>query len=168
MLDALAEAFADEQHYAPLAAIADPGPRFAPSRVPAGWCRTDQEITRMSCLREAGLHAGLAGPAYFLADHAELAGGETRRHNAVRTATGLLKYAIPHTHGALFLGKGSHRFSADLYQRRGRGADWHCTASCTLRVTSCSPWTARRSPRCRCHDVRTPESPHTERAGDRI
>ncbi|MGW2520676.1 class III lanthionine synthetase LanKC [Streptomyces sp. NPDC001617] len=70
--------------------------------------------TRMSCPPGSGLYTGLAGLAYFLTDYAELAGGETRRQDAVRIATGLVKYAIPHNRGVRYLGEGSHRFSADL------------------------------------------------------
>ena len=36
MLDTIGEAFADEQYYAPIETIADPGPRFAPTRIPSG------------------------------------------------------------------------------------------------------------------------------------
>lgn len=64
--------------------------------------------------KEAGLYGGLAGLAWSLADHAEADGGETARAAAVRSATGLLKYAVPHTRGVRFLGSQAHRFSADL------------------------------------------------------
>ncbi|WP_405723265.1 class III lanthionine synthetase LanKC [Streptomyces sp. NBC_01537] len=70
--------------------------------------------TRNTCAMEPGLYTGLAGLAYFLADHAELTGGETHRRDAVRVATGLLKYAVPHSRGVRYLGEGSLRFSADL------------------------------------------------------
>ena len=48
------------------------------------------------------------------ADHAEADGGGPARAAAVRSATGLLKYAVPHTRGVRFLGSHAHRFSADL------------------------------------------------------
>lgn len=70
--------------------------------------------TRGSSPMEPGLYNGLAGLTYFHTDHAELTGDETHRRDAVRVATGLLKYAIPHGRGVRFLGVGSHRFSADL------------------------------------------------------
>jgi hypothetical protein len=64
--------------------------------------------------KEAGLYGGLAGLTWSLADHAEADGGDTARATAVRSATGLLKYAVPHTRGVRFLGSQAHRFSADL------------------------------------------------------
>jgi hypothetical protein len=67
-----------------------------------------------SWTKEAGLYGGLAGLTWFLADHAEADGGDTARGAAVRSATGLLKYAVPHTRGVRFLGSQAHRFSADL------------------------------------------------------
>ena len=71
--------------------------------------------TRVSSwTREAGLYSGLAGLTWFLADHAEAHGGVPARQAAVRSAVGLLKYAVPHTRGVRFLGAGAHRFSADL------------------------------------------------------
>ena len=44
MLDALVHTLADKEYYAPPAAMADPGPRFAPARVPYGWRRVDRDI----------------------------------------------------------------------------------------------------------------------------
>lgn len=67
-----------------------------------------------SWTKEAGLYGGLAGLAWFLADHAEADGGDDARAIAVRAATGLLKYAVPHTRGVRFLGTAAQRFSADL------------------------------------------------------
>ncbi|TDU03333.1 protein kinase-like protein [Streptomyces sp. 846.5] len=73
--------------------------------------------------KEAGLFGGLAGLTWFLADHADHAGladhaepggGSPAREAAVRSAIGLLKYAVPHTRGVRFLGSHAHRFSADL------------------------------------------------------
>ncbi|MFF6836484.1 class III lanthionine synthetase LanKC [Streptomyces sp. NPDC012438] len=70
---------------------------------------------RVSCAtKEAGLYRGLAGLTWFLAEHAGLTGTDTARHDAVRAATGLLKYAIPYRRGVRFLGAGSQRFTADL------------------------------------------------------
>ena len=76
--------------------------------------------------KEAGLYEGLAGLSWFLTHYAE-AGCHadpdsilTARANARRAATGLLKYAVPHTRGVHFLGSGAHRFSADL---SGGGAE---------------------------------------------
>ncbi|MBR7826920.1 class III lanthionine synthetase LanKC [Actinospica sp. MGRD01-02] len=66
------------------------------------------------CATESGLYAGLAGLAHFLTDHAELTGRSTDRERAVKVATGLLKYAVPHGEGVRFLGTGALRFSADL------------------------------------------------------
>ncbi|MEV7612009.1 class III lanthionine synthetase LanKC [Streptomyces sp. NPDC089799] len=70
---------------------------------------------RVSCTtKEAGLYRGLAGLAWFLTEHAELTGTDAARRDAVRAATGLLKYAVPYRRGVRFLGAGSQRFTADL------------------------------------------------------
>ncbi|MFJ3881170.1 class III lanthionine synthetase LanKC [Streptomyces sp. NPDC090077] len=70
---------------------------------------------RVSCAtKEAGLYRGLAGLAWFLTGHAELTGTDAARADAVRAATGLLKYAVPYRGGVRFLGAGSQRFTADL------------------------------------------------------
>lgn len=70
---------------------------------------------RVSCAtKEAGLYRGLAGLAWFLAEHARLTGTDQAREDAVRAATGLLKYAVPYRRGVRFLGAGSQRFTADL------------------------------------------------------
>ncbi|MFE1560743.1 class III lanthionine synthetase LanKC [Streptomyces sp. NPDC058734] len=70
---------------------------------------------RVSCAtKEAGLYRGLAGLSWFLTRHAELTGTEAARTDAVRAATGLLKYAVPGRRGVRFLGAGSMRFTADL------------------------------------------------------
>jgi len=66
------------------------------------------------CAMESGLYAGLAGLAHFLTEHAALTGEPTDRERAVKVATGLLKYAVPHGDGVRFLGTGALRFSADL------------------------------------------------------
>ncbi|MFJ4779991.1 class III lanthionine synthetase LanKC [Streptomyces sp. NPDC088762] len=70
---------------------------------------------RVSCAtKEAGLYRGLAGLSWFLTGHAELTGTDAARGDAVRAATGLLKYAVPYRRGVRFLGAGSQRFTADL------------------------------------------------------
>lgn len=70
---------------------------------------------RVSCsTKEAGLYRGLAGLSWFLTGHAELTGTDAARGDAVRAATGLLKYAVPYRRGVRFLGAGSQRFTADL------------------------------------------------------
>ncbi|WP_219667653.1 class III lanthionine synthetase LanKC [Streptomyces bambusae] len=70
---------------------------------------------RVSCAtKEAGLYRGLAGLTWFLTGHAELTGTDAARADAVRAATGLLKYAVPYRRGVRFLGAGSQRFTADL------------------------------------------------------
>ncbi|MER5966918.1 class III lanthionine synthetase LanKC [Streptomyces sp. NPDC002057] len=70
---------------------------------------------RVSCAtKEAGLYRGLAGLTWFLTEHAELTGADAARGDAVRAATGLLKYAVPYRRGVRFLGAGSQRFTADL------------------------------------------------------
>ncbi|MFF4452839.1 class III lanthionine synthetase LanKC [Streptomyces goshikiensis] len=70
---------------------------------------------RVSCAtKEAGLYRGLAGLTWFLTEHAELTGTDAARADAVRAATGLLKYAVPYRRGVRFLGAGSQRFTADL------------------------------------------------------
>lgn len=70
---------------------------------------------RVSCAtKEAGLYRGLAGLTWFLTEHAELTGTDAARRDAVRAATGLLKYAVPYRRGVRFLGAGSQRFTADL------------------------------------------------------
>ncbi|MBR7833084.1 class III lanthionine synthetase LanKC [Actinospica durhamensis] len=67
-----------------------------------------------SCTKEAGLYEGLAGLTWFLTEHADATGDAADRDTAVRFATGLVKYAIPHTRGVRFLGSQTARFSADL------------------------------------------------------
>ncbi|MFH9725891.1 class III lanthionine synthetase LanKC [Streptomyces sp. NPDC017254] len=70
---------------------------------------------RVSCAtKEVGLYRGLAGLAWFLTEYAELTGTEAARRDAVRAATGLVKYAVPYRRGVRFLGAGSQRFTADL------------------------------------------------------
>lgn len=70
---------------------------------------------RVSCAtKEAGLYRGLAGLSWFLTGHAGLTGTDAARGDAVRAATGLLKYAVPYRRGVRFLGAGSQRFTADL------------------------------------------------------
>ncbi|GAA1252850.1 class III lanthionine synthetase LanKC [Kitasatospora nipponensis] len=69
---------------------------------------------RRTCTLEAGLCTGLAGLAYFLAEHAELTGRPADRETAVRVATGLLKHASPHGQGMRCLGAGGLRYAADL------------------------------------------------------
>ncbi|MEW1633675.1 class III lanthionine synthetase LanKC [Streptomyces sp. NPDC093801] len=70
---------------------------------------------RVSCAtKEAGLYRGLAGLSWFLTRHAELTGTDAARADAVRAATGLVKYAVPYRRGVRFLGAGSMRFTADL------------------------------------------------------
>ncbi|MET9931015.1 hypothetical protein ABZ054_08390, partial [Streptomyces sp. NPDC006324] len=64
--------------------------------------------------KEAGLYRGLAGLVWFLTGHAELTGTDAAREDALRAATGLLKYAVPYRRGVRFLGAGSQRFTADL------------------------------------------------------
>ncbi|GAA0290151.1 class III lanthionine synthetase LanKC [Streptomyces polychromogenes] len=64
--------------------------------------------------KEAGLYRGLAGLTWFLTGHAELTGTDAAREDAVRAATGLLKYAVPYRRGVRFLGAGSQRFTSDL------------------------------------------------------
>ncbi|MBR7834537.1 class III lanthionine synthetase LanKC [Actinospica durhamensis] len=73
--------------------------------------------TYKTCAMEGGLYTGLAGMAWFLAEHAELTADADDRARAVTVATGLLKYAVPHKSrpdAVRFLGTGSLRFSADL------------------------------------------------------
>ncbi|MFF7780120.1 class III lanthionine synthetase LanKC [Streptomyces tanashiensis] len=70
---------------------------------------------RVSCAtKEAGLYRGLAGLTWCLTEHAERTGTGAARRDAVRAATGLLKYAVPYRRGVRFLGAGSQRFTADL------------------------------------------------------
>ncbi|MFD7572460.1 class III lanthionine synthetase LanKC [Streptomyces sp. NPDC059810] len=70
---------------------------------------------RVSCAtKEAGLYRGLAGLSWFLTGHAELTGTDAAREDALRAATGLLKYAVPYRRGVRFLGAGSQRFTADV------------------------------------------------------
>ncbi|MFJ5138786.1 class III lanthionine synthetase LanKC [Streptomyces sp. NPDC088707] len=70
---------------------------------------------RVSCAtKEAGLYRGLAGLSWCLTEHAELTGSDGAREDAVRAATGLVKYAVPYRRGVRFLGAGSQRFTADL------------------------------------------------------
>jgi tRNA A-37 threonylcarbamoyl transferase component Bud32 len=69
---------------------------------------------RKTCALTSGFHTGLAGLAYFLAEHAEVTGSATDREHAVRAATGLLKYAVPHGEGVRYIGDGGLRYTADL------------------------------------------------------
>ncbi|MEU3464507.1 class III lanthionine synthetase LanKC [Streptomyces sp. NPDC006733] len=69
---------------------------------------------RKTCAMEPGWSTGLAGLAYFLAEHAERTGRSADRHAAVRVATGLLKHAQPHGQGVRYLGAGGMRCTADL------------------------------------------------------
>ncbi|MFE6855159.1 hypothetical protein ACFVDH_30715, partial [Streptomyces sp. NPDC057674] len=70
---------------------------------------------RVSCAtKEAGLYRGLAGLSWFLTGHAELTGTDAAREDALRAATGLVKYAVPYRRGVRFLGAGSQRFTADV------------------------------------------------------
>ncbi|MFF3499807.1 class III lanthionine synthetase LanKC [Streptomyces sp. NPDC003247] len=69
---------------------------------------------RKVCAIRAGLHGGFAGLVHFIADHADHTGAAADREDAVRLATGLLKYAVPHGDGVRWPGEDSLRFSADL------------------------------------------------------
>ncbi|AUG80274.1 hypothetical protein CFP65_5577 [Kitasatospora sp. MMS16-BH015] len=71
-------------------------------------------MCRLTCAAEPGLHQGVAGWAYTLAEHAHHGGGPAERQAAVRIATGLAKYAIRHPSGLRVLGGGQERYSADL------------------------------------------------------
>lgn len=70
--------------------------------------------TVTTCTKEAGLYEGLAGLVWFLTEHAAATGDAAVHDKAVRAATALAKYAIPHTGGVRFLGSQAMRFSADL------------------------------------------------------
>ena len=72
------------------------------------------DITK-TCTIQAGLYNGLAGLAFALAEHSEWAGEPSHGEDAVRVATGLAKYAVPHGDGVRFLGDGAMRFSAELW-----------------------------------------------------
>ncbi|WP_354644717.1 class III lanthionine synthetase LanKC [Kitasatospora camelliae] len=71
------------------------------------------DVRKVSAV-QAGLHDGFAGLVYLLAEHADFTGDDADRRDAVRLATGLLKYAVPHGDGVRWLGTGSLRFSADV------------------------------------------------------
>ncbi|MFE9452199.1 class III lanthionine synthetase LanKC [Streptomyces sp. NPDC006739] len=121
--------------------------------------------TRMSCAMEPGLYPGVAGVAYFLADHAELSGSGADRQDAVRIATGLLKYAVPHRRGVRFLGAGQLRFSADL---ASGGAGVLLALHRVLHGPGDELFTLDHPrPAAGHRDVRPDDSPITERAGDR-
>jgi hypothetical protein len=68
-----------------------------------------------ACTMLPGLYSGLAGLAFARAEHADWAGGPADDDAAVRLATGLAKYAIPHPTGARFLGDELLRYSAELW-----------------------------------------------------
>ncbi|GLX51447.1 serine/threonine protein kinase [Streptomyces hygroscopicus subsp. hygroscopicus] len=70
--------------------------------------------TRKVYAREPGLYGGLAGMVCLLADHADLTDDARDRQDAVRVATGLVKYAVPHGRGIRYRGGNSLRFSADV------------------------------------------------------
>ncbi|MFF4345475.1 class III lanthionine synthetase LanKC [Kitasatospora sp. NPDC001540] len=69
---------------------------------------------RKVCAVQSGLHDGFAGLVHLLAQYADFTRNDADRGHAVRTATGLLKYAVPHGDGVRWLGTGSLRFSADV------------------------------------------------------
>ncbi|MFD6421100.1 class III lanthionine synthetase LanKC [Streptomyces sp. NPDC060198] len=80
-------------------------------------------MCRLTCTVDPGLHTGLAGPVYALAEYADYAeraepaghvGGPGERATALRVATGLAKYAIRHPDGLRVLGAAEERFHADL------------------------------------------------------
>jgi hypothetical protein len=68
-----------------------------------------------ACTILPGLYSGLAGLAFARAEHADWAGGPADHDAAVRLATGLAKYAIPHPTGVRFLGDELLRYSAELW-----------------------------------------------------
>ncbi|MGW2397757.1 class III lanthionine synthetase LanKC [Kitasatospora sp. NPDC001664] len=70
--------------------------------------------TRKVSAAQPGLHDGFAGLVHLAAEHADSTRDGADRDHAVRLATGLLKYAVPHGDGVRWLGTGSLRFSADL------------------------------------------------------
>ncbi|MEV4558137.1 class III lanthionine synthetase LanKC [Kitasatospora sp. NPDC049285] len=85
----------------------------ADERCPAALPRVVADARKV-CAAQAGLHDGFAGLAYLLAEYADLTRDDADRRDAVRLATGLLKYAVPHGDGVRWLGTGSLRFSADV------------------------------------------------------
>ncbi|MFK0156718.1 class III lanthionine synthetase LanKC [Streptomyces sp. NPDC090493] len=85
----------------------------ADERCAAALPRVVADCRKVSAIH-AGLHGGFAGLAYFLAEYADFTREDADRREAVRIATGLLKYAVPHRDGVRWLGVGSLRFSADL------------------------------------------------------
>lgn len=101
---------------------ADGDPRLA-AALPRVFAGVDRRLAV-----EPGLYQGLAGLAFALADHADLAGPErpdldhagngppSGRASAVRVASGLFTHAVPAPGGgARFLGEHSLRFSTELW-----------------------------------------------------
>ncbi|MEU0413442.1 class III lanthionine synthetase LanKC [Streptomyces griseorubiginosus] len=85
----------------------------ADERCAAALPRVVADCRKVSAVH-AGLHGGFAGLVHLLAGYADLTREEAHRQDAVRLATGLLKYAVPRGDGVRWLGVGSLRFSADL------------------------------------------------------
>jgi lantibiotic modifying enzyme len=87
-------------------------------RLAAALPRMLGDVTKR-CTMLPGLYCGLAGLAFVLADHADWAGDATHHDMAVSVATGLAKYAVPHSSGHRFLGEGFMRYSAELWSGGG-------------------------------------------------
>ncbi|MEV0192840.1 class III lanthionine synthetase LanKC [Kitasatospora purpeofusca] len=85
----------------------------ADERSAAALPRVLADVRKVSAV-QAGLHDGFAGLVYLLAAHADSTRDDADRLNALRSATGLLKYAVPHGEDVRWLGTGSLRFSADV------------------------------------------------------
>ncbi|MGY0466446.1 class III lanthionine synthetase LanKC [Kitasatospora sp. cg17-2] len=85
----------------------------ADERLLAALPRVLADARKVSAL-QAGLHDGFAGLVYLLSEHADRTQQDADRQDALRLATGLLKYAVPHGDGVRWLGTGSLRFSADV------------------------------------------------------
>ncbi|SDT83203.1 Protein kinase domain-containing protein [Streptomyces sp. TLI_053] len=71
------------------------------------------DVRKVSAV-QAGLHDGYGGLVHLLAAHADFTQDDADRRDALRLATGLLKYAVPHGEDVRWLGPGSLRFSADV------------------------------------------------------
>ncbi|WP_406192416.1 class III lanthionine synthetase LanKC [Kitasatospora sp. NBC_01560] len=89
------------------------GTTSADERLTTALPRVIADARKVSAM-QAGLHDGFAGLVYLLAEHADFTRDDADRQDALRLATGLLKYAVPHGDGVRWLGTGSLRFSADV------------------------------------------------------
>ncbi|WP_283137509.1 class III lanthionine synthetase LanKC [Rhizohabitans arisaemae] len=86
----------------------------ADERIAAALPRVLSDFHKNCCVFPA-LYCGLAGLAFALADYADVVWDPRAADDAVKVATGLVKYAIEGGQGVRFLGDGNLKFSAELW-----------------------------------------------------